>query len=284
MFTLEAQEGRLFAPLAYTKTWAMAAAAGLSITLVPALMVYLIRGRIRQERDNPINRWLIDGYQPLITAAFKRPGVTLVIVLLLLASSLWPLGRLGSEFMPELDEGDLLYMPTTLPGISIGKARELLQQTDRLIRTVPEVERVFGKAGRAETATDPAPLTMIETTIKLKPREQWRPGMTLEKLKAELDARVQVPGLNNAWLMPIKTRIDMQSTGINTPVGIKIAGPDLAVIEGIGEDIERVLHGVEGTQSVYSERTASARYIDIEINRHALTRYSTPGTRGGSQC
>jgi len=274
VFTLEAQEGRLFSPLAFTKTYAMAAAAGLSITLVPALMVYLIRGNIKQERANPVNRWLIDGYQPLITAAFKRPGVALVLILLLLASSLWPLGRLGSEFMPELDEGDLLYMPTTLPGLSIGKARELLQQTDRLIRTIPEVERVFGKVGRAETATDPAPLTMIETTIKLRPRAQWRPGMTLEKLKAELDARVQVPSLNNAWLMPIKTRIDMQSTGINTPVGIKIAGPDLKVIETIGEDVERVLHGVEGTQSVYSERTASARYIDIEIDRHALTRYS----------
>jgi Cu(I)/Ag(I) efflux system membrane protein CusA/SilA len=274
VFTLEAQEGRLFSPLAFTKTYAMAAAAGLSITLVPALMVYLIRGNIKQERANPVNRWLIDGYQPLITAAFKRPGVALVLILLLLASSLWPLGRLGSEFMPELDEGDLLYMPTTLPGLSIGKARELLQQTDRLIRTIPEVERVFGKVGRAETATDPAPLTMIETTIKLRPRAQWRPGMTLEKLKAELDARVQVPSLNNAWLMPIKTRIDMQSTGINTPVGIKIAGPDLKVIETIGEDVERVLHGVEGTQSVYSERTASARYIDIEIDRYALTRYS----------
>jgi len=275
VFTLEAQEGRLFAPLAYTKTWAMAAAAGLSITLVPALMAYLIRGRISPERDNPVNRWLIDSYQPLIAAAFKRTGLTLTIILLLMASSLWPLGQLGSEFMPELDEGDLLYMPATLPGISIGKVRELLQQTDRLIRTVPEVERVFGKAGRAETATDPAPLTMIETTIQLKPREQWRPGVTLEQLKAELDARVRVPGLNNAWLMPIKTRIDMQSTGINTPVGIRIAGPDLKVIEDIGEDIERVLHGVEGTRSVYSERTASARYIDIEINRHALTRYST---------
>jgi len=275
VFTLEHQEGRLFSPLAYTKTWAMAAAAGLSITLVPALMVFLIRGRIRQERDNPLNRWLIDTYRPLIARAFTRPALTLLIILLLMASSLWPLARLGSEFMPELDEGDLLYMPTTLPGLSIGKARELLQQTDRLIRTVPEVERVFGKVGRAETATDPAPLTMIETTIKLKPRDQWRPGMTLGKLKAELDKRVQVPSLSNAWLMPIKTRIDMQSTGINTPVGIKIAGPDLAVIEAIGEDIERVLHGVEGTQSVYSERTASARYIDIDIDRQALTRYST---------
>ncbi len=275
VFTLEAQEGRLFSPLAFTKTYAMAAAAGLSITLVPALMVFLIRGRIRQERDNPLNRWLIGSYQPLITSAFKRPGLTLAAILLLFASSLWPITQLGSEFMPELDEGDLLYMPTTLPGISIGKARELLQQTDRLIKTVPEVERVFGKVGRAETATDPAPLTMIETTIKLKPREQWREGMTMDKLKAELDEKVRVPSLNNAWLMPIKTRIDMQSTGINTPVGIKIAGPDLAVIESIGEHIERVLHGVDGTGSVYSERTASARYIDIDIDRHAMARYST---------
>jgi copper/silver efflux system protein len=275
VFTLEAQEGRLFSPLAFTKTYAMAAAAGLSITLVPALMVLLIRGRIRQERDNPLNRWLIDAYRPLITAVFRRPGLTLFVILLLTVSSLWPLSRLGSEFMPELDEGDLLYMPTTLPGLSIGKARELLQQTDRLIRGVPEVERVFGKVGRAETATDPAPLTMIETTIKLKPREQWRASMTMDKLKAELDALVQVPSLNNAWLMPIRTRIDMQSTGFNTPVGIRIAGPDLNVIETLGEDIERVLRGVEGTRSVYSERTASARYIDIEIDRHALLRYST---------
>ena len=276
VFTLEAQEGRLFTPLAFTKTYAMAAAAGLSITLVPALMVFLIRGRIRRERDNPVNRWLINSYQPLIGAAFQRPGMTLVLVLLLMLSSLWPIGRLGSEFMPELDEGDLLYMPVTLPGISIGEARELLQQTDRLIRTLPEVERVFGKIGRAETATDPAPLTMIETTIRLKPREQWRPGMTLEKLKDELDARVKVPSLNNAWLMPIKTRIDMQSTGFNTPVGIRIAGPDLEVIESIGEDVERVLHDVEGTRTAYSERTASARYLDIEIDRRALTLYSTP--------
>ena len=275
VFTLEAQEGRLFSPLAFTKTYAMAAAAGLSITLVPALMVYLIRGNIRPERDNPLNRWLIDAYQPLITAVFKRPALTLAAIVLLMVSSLWPLTQLGSEFMPELDEGDLLYMPTTLPGLSIGKARELLQQTNRLIRTVPEVERVFGKVGRAETATDPAPLTMIETTIKLKPRELWRPGMSMQKIKAELEKRVQVPSLSNAWLMPIKTRIDMQSTGINTPVGIKIAGPELEKIEAIGKQIEAVLHGVEGTQSVYSERTASARYIDIKIDRHAITRYST---------
>jgi Cu(I)/Ag(I) efflux system membrane protein CusA/SilA len=275
VFTLEAQEGRLFAPLAFTKTYAMAAAAGLSITLVPALMAWLIRGKIRGERDNPLNRWLIAAYRPLIGRAFRRPGLALLLIALLLASCLWPLRQLGTEFMPELDEGDLLYMPTTLPGLSIAKARELLQQTDRLIASVPEVERVFGKVGRAETATDPAPLTMIETTIKLKPRAQWRPGMTLEKLKARLDELVRVPSLNNAWLMPIKTRIDMQSTGINTPVGIKIAGPDLAVIESIGKEVEAVLHGIEGTRSVYSERSTSARYIDIEIDRQALSRYAT---------
>jgi Cu(I)/Ag(I) efflux system membrane protein CusA/SilA len=275
VFTLEAQEGRLFAPLAFTKTYAMAAAAGLSITLVPALMAWLIRGRIREERANPVNRWLIDAYRPLIGKAFRRPGLALLLITLLLASSLWPLRQLGTEFMPELDEGDLLYMPTTLPGLSIAKARELLQQTDRLIRTLPEVERVFGKVGRAETATDPAPLNMIETTIKLKPREQWRPGMTLSGLKAELDALVRVPSLNNAWLMPVKTRIDMQSTGINTPVGIKIAGPDLTLIESIGKEVEAVLQGIDGTRSVYSERSTSARYIDIEIDRQALSRYAT---------
>jgi Cu(I)/Ag(I) efflux system membrane protein CusA/SilA len=275
VFTLEAQEGRLFRPLAFTKTWAMAAAAGLSITLVPALMAWLIRGQIRAERANPVNRWLIAAYQPLIGRAIRRPALALLVIALLMASSLWPLQRLGSEFMPELDEGDLLYMPTTLPGISIAKARELLQQTDRLIRTVPEVERVFGKVGRAETATDPAPLTMIETTIKLKPRERWRPGMTLEGLKAELDALVDVPSLSNAWLMPIKTRIDMQSTGINTPVGVKIAGADPAVIETIGREVEAVLRGMDGTRSVYADRSASARYIDIEIDRQALTRYAT---------
>ena len=274
VFTLEAQEGRLFTPLAFTKTWAMAAAAGLSITLVPALMVYLIRGRIRKEQDNPLNRWMIAAYRPLIDRVLRHPGTALAGIVLLFLTSLWPLSQFGSEFMPELDEGDLLYMPTTLPGVSIGEARELLQQTDKLILTVPEVQRVFGKVGRAETATDPAPLTMIETTIQLKPRDQWRTGMTLKKLKQELNERVRVPSLNNAWLMPIKTRIDMQSTGINTPVGIKIAGPDLTVIEKVGTDVERVLRQLPGTQSVYAERTASARYIDIEIDRWALTRYA----------
>ncbi len=273
VFTLEAQEGRLFTPLAFTKTYAMAAAAVTSITLVPVLLVFLIRGHIRKEEENPLNRWLISVYRPLIAAALAHPGVTLLAALMIVLSVLWPMGRLGSEFMPELNEGDLLYMPTTYPGLSVGKARELLQQTDKLIMTVPEVERVFGKIGRAETATDPAPMTMIETTIQLKPKQQWRPGMNMEKIKQALDERVQIPSLNNAWLMPIKTRIDMQSTGINTPVGIKISGPDLAVIQQIGERIEPVIRTVKGTRSVYSERATSARYIDIEINRNAAARY-----------
>ncbi len=274
VFALEAQEGRLFAPLAYTKTFAMAAAAGLSITLVPALLVYLVRGKIREEKANPVNRVLIAIYQPLIGATLAHPWRVVALALLLVASALWPLARLGSEFMPELDEGDLLYMPTAFPGISIGKARELLQQTDKLIKTLPEVERVFGKVGRAETATDPAPLTMVETTIQLKPRDQWRDGMTLEKIKQELDRRVQVPSLNNAWLMPIRTRIDMLSTGVNTPVGIRISGPDLDVIQQIGLRIEPVVREVEGTQSVYSERSTSARYIEVDIDRDAAARYA----------
>ena len=273
VFTLEAQEARLFAPLAYTKTYAMAAAAGLSVTLVPALMAYLIRGRIRREEDNPLNRWLIAAYRPLIGAALDKPWRTMGLATVLIVSALWPLGQLGSEFMPEMDEGDFLYMPTTLPGISVGKARELLQQTDRLIKTIPEVARVFGKVGRAETATDPAPLTMIETVIQLKPREQWRAGMTMEKLKQELDQRVQIPGLHNAWLMPIRTRIDMQSTGINTPIGIKIAGPDLQGIQALGEKVEAVLRAVPGTKTVFSDRSAGARYIDVDIDRHAAGHY-----------
>jgi len=273
VFTLEAQEARLFAPLAYTKTYAMAAAAGLSVTLVPALMAYLIRGRIRREEDNPLNRWLIAAYRPLIGAALDKPWRTMGLATVLIVSALWPLGQLGSEFMPEMDEGDFLYMPTTLPGISVGKARELLQQTDRLIKTIPEVARVFGKVGRAETATDPAPLTMIETVIQLKPREQWRAGMTMEKLKQELDQRVQIPSLHNAWLMPIRTRIDMQSTGINTPIGIKIAGPDLQGIQALGEKVEAVLRAVPGTKTVFSDRSAGARYIDVDIDRHAAGHY-----------
>jgi len=273
VFTLEGQEARLFAPLAYTKTYAMAAAAGLSITLVPALMAYLIRGRVRAEEDNVLNRGLIRAYRPLIGRALDRPWMTVGLAVTLTLTMAWPLSRLGSEFMPEMDEGDFLYMPTTLPGISVGKARELLQQTDRLIRTVPEVASVFGKVGRAETATDPAPLTMIESVIRLKPKDQWRAGMTMEKIRDELDARVQVPSLHNAWLMPIRTRIDMQSTGINTPVGIKVAGPDLAGIQALGEKVEAVLRSVPGTHTVLSDRAAGARYIDIDIDRHAAGHY-----------
>ena len=273
VFTLEGQEARLFAPLAFTKTYAMAAAAGLSITLVPALVAYLIRGRVRPEEQNPINRGLINAYRPLIGWALNRPWMAIALATLLVATMLWPLSRLGTEFMPEMDEGDFLYMPTTLPGISVGKARELLQQTDRLIRTVPEVASVFGKVGRAQTATDPAPLTMIETVIRLKPQEQWRPGMSMQTIRDELDRRVQVPSLHNAWLMPIRTRIDMQSTGINTPVGIKIAGPDLAGIQQLGEQVEAVLASLPGTRTVLSDRAAGARYIDIDIDRHAAGHY-----------
>ncbi len=273
VFTLEGQEARLFAPLAFTKTYAMAAAAGLSVTLVPALAAYLIRGSVRSEEHNPVNRFLIRIYRPMIGLALNRPWMTLCLAGLMTLTMIWPVGRLGSEFMPEMDEGDFLYMPTTLPGISVGKARELLQQTDRLIRTVPEVASVFGKVGRADTATDPAPLTMIESVIRLKPRSQWRPGMTMAKIRDQLDARVQVPSLHNAWLMPIRTRIDMQSTGINTPVGIKIAGPDLKGIQALGEQVEAVLQQVPGTGSVLSDRAAGARYIDVDIDRQAAGHY-----------
>ncbi len=273
VFTLEAQEGRLFAPLAYTKTYAMAAAAGLSITLVPVLMGYFIRGKVTPEHKNPINRLLIAAYQPVIHGVIRFPKMTLVAGLLVLVVGLWPATKLGSEFMPPLDEGDLMYMPTTYPGVSIDKARELLQQTDRMIRTLPEVKSVFGKIGRAETATDPAPLTMIETVIRFKPREEWREGMTPEGLRAELDRIVKYPGLTNAWVMPIKTRIDMLATGIKTPVGIKVSGPDLTVIERIGKDLERVLANVPGTASVYSERVAGGRYIDVDIDRGRASRY-----------
>ena len=273
VFTLEAQEGRLFAPLAFTKTYAMAAAAGLSITLVPVLMGYFIRGNIRPEQRNPINRVLIASYRPVINFVIRFPRQTLFIAAATLIIGLWPATRLGSEFMPPLDEGDLMYMPTTYPGISIDKAREVLQQTDKMIMTVPEVKRVFGKIGRAETATDPAPLTMIETVIQFKPREEWREGMTPDSLRAELDSVVQVTGLTNAWVMPIKTRIDMLATGIKTPVGIKIAGPDLKTIEEIGRELERVLADVDGTASVYSERVAGGRYVDVDIDRKRASRF-----------
>jgi len=273
VFTLEAQEGRLFAPLAFTKTYAMAAAAGLSITLVPVLMGYFIRGHIKPEHENPVNRVLIKGYQPFIHFVLEKPFIVLASALLLVVITIWPLSQVGSEFMPDLDEGDLMYMPTTFPGVSVGKAQELLQQTDKLIRTVPEVRRVFGKVGRAETATDPAPLTMIETTILLKPRSEWREGMTLEKLKQELNDLIKFPGLTNAWVMPIKTRIDMLATGIKTPVGIKISGPDLNVIQDIGKRLEEVVMEVPGTVSAYSERTAGGRYVTVDINRVAASRY-----------
>jgi Cu(I)/Ag(I) efflux system membrane protein CusA/SilA len=329
VFTLEAQEGRLFSPLAYTKTYAMAAAAGLAITLVPVLMGYFIRGRIPDESANPLSRWLIHVYQFRLQRVLANPKKSLIIaglILLtiiipiggirgLLAPLTWPTaivdsfsgaplpgstrasyedtiyqwqmtiergwrktfsavpfiarmgGGLGHEFMPEMYEGDLMYMPTTLPGLSIGKAQQLLQQTDRIIATLPEVKQVFGKIGRADTATDPAPLTMIETIIQLKPRSEWRDGMTLEKLIHELDQKVNLPGLTNAWLMPIKTRIDMLATGIKTPVGVKVSGPDLNVIEKIGRKIESTVKQVRGTTSVYSERVTGGRYIEVTPDR-----------------
>ncbi|MGB5256106.1 MAG: efflux RND transporter permease subunit [Woeseiaceae bacterium] len=273
VFTLEAQEGRLFAPLAFTKTYAMAAAAILSITLVPVLMGYFIRGKVIAEQKNPINRALIAVYRPVILAVLKRPKAFLLVAAGLLLTAIWPATRLGSEFMPPLDEGDLMYMPTTYPGISIDKAREILQHTDKMIMQVPEVKRVFGKIGRAETATDPAPLTMIETVVQLKPHEEWRKGMTAEKLRAELDAAVTYTGLTNAWVMPIKTRIDMLATGIKTPVGIKVAGPDLSVIGEIGQKLEQVLRDVPGTTSVYSERVTGGRYVDVDIDRQRASRF-----------
>jgi Cu(I)/Ag(I) efflux system membrane protein CusA/SilA len=251
----------------------MAAAAGLSITLVPVLMGYFIRGHVTPEHKNPINRVLTAAYRPVINAVIRFPRGTLVLAAAVLVVGLWPATQLGSEFMPPLDEGDLMYMPTTYPGVSIDKAREMLQHTDRMISKVPEVKRVFGKIGRAETATDPAPLTMIETVIQLKPREEWREGMTPEGLRAELNRVVKYTGLTNAWVMPIKTRIDMLATGIKTPVGIKVSGPDLKVIERIGQDLERVLANVDGTASVYSERVAGGRYVDVDIDRSRASRF-----------
>ncbi|MEO6031848.1 MAG: efflux RND transporter permease subunit [Burkholderiaceae bacterium] len=273
VFTLEAQEGRLFAPLAFTKTYSMAAAAGLSVTLIPVLMGYLIRGRIPDEHANPLNRFLIAVYHPLLDAVLRWPKATLAVALLLLLSSLWPLQQIGGEFMPALDEGDLLYMPTALPGLSVGKAAQLLQQTDRLIKTVPEVATVFGKAGRAETATDPAPLEMFETTIQFKPREQWRAGMTPAKLVEELDRTVQVPGLSNIWVPPIRNRIDMLATGIKSPVGVKVAGAGLAEIDRVTQEIARVVKDVAGVSSALAERLTGGRYIDVQIDRDAAARF-----------
>jgi Cu(I)/Ag(I) efflux system membrane protein CusA/SilA len=274
IFALEAQEGRMFAPLAYTKSYAMAAAAGISITLVPALIAYLVRGGIRPEQHNPLNRWLAAGYKPVLTSSLNRPAVTITVAVIVMLSALLPYQKLGVEFLPALDEGDLLYMPSTLPGLSIGKAAELLQQTDRLIKQVPEVKQVFGKIGRADTATDPAPLTMIETTIQLHPREDWREGQTLDGIKDELNRIVKVPGLAaNSWLMPIEARTSMLATGIRTPVGIKIAGPDLAVIEQLGIQVESLVRDIPGTQSAFAERVESARYIDIEMDHKSAARF-----------
>ena len=273
VFALQGQEGKLFKPLAFTKTYAMAAAAGLAVTLVPVLMGYLIRGRIRPEHANPLNRGLIALYRPLLEAVLRYPKATLVLAGVLLLTALVPMARLGSEFMSAMDEGTLLYMPTALPGLSAGKAAQLLQLTDRMIKTVPEVEHVFGKAGRAETATDPAPLEMFETTITFKPKGQWRPGMTMDKIKAELDKAVHVPGLTNLFVPPIRNRIDMLSTGIKSPIGIKVLGTDLATLQTVADRIETVAKTVPGVSSAIAERPASGRYVDVAIRRDAVARY-----------
>lgn len=273
VFTLQAQEGRMFAPLAFTKTYSMAGAAILSITLVPVLMGYFIRGKVTPEHKNPLNRLMIWLYRPLINAVTHRPLLVLMASAALVVVGMWPATQLGSEFMPDLNEGDIMYMPTTFPGISIGKAQQLLQQTDKLIKSVPEVKSVFGKMGRAETATDPAPLTMIETVIQLKPESEWREGVTIDSIKEELNQRLKLPGVTNAWVWPIKTRIDMLATGIKTPVGIKVGGADLSIIQTIGKDIEKVLLSVPGTTSAYAERVAGGRYVTVDINREEASRY-----------
>ncbi len=273
VFSLQAQEGRMFSPLAFTKSYAMAAAAILSITLVPVLMGYLIRGRIPAEQSNPINRWLTRLYRHPLDWVLKRPRATLVIAVLAFATTAWPLSQLGGEFLPPMDEGDLLYMPTALPGLSAAKAAELLQQTDRMILSVPEVATVFGKGGRAETATDAAPLEMFETTIQFKPRDQWRPGMTPEKLVEELDRVVRAPGLANLWVPPIRNRIDMLATGIKSPIGVKVSGADLAEIDRIGGEVAKVAKTVPGVTSALAERLTGGRYVDIDIDRHAAGRY-----------
>ena len=273
VFSLQAQEGRLFAPLAYTKTYAMAAAAGLSVTLIPVLMTFFIRGHIRPEHQNPINRGLIKVYKPLLLAVLHHPKKTLLLAIMTVLLTLWPLSKLGSEFMPPLDEGDLLYMPTALPSLSADKAAEIVQLTDRLLKTVPEVKTVFGKAGRAESATDPAPLEMLETTIQLKPRSEWREGMTLEKLIKELDALVQVTGMANVWVQPIRNRIDMLATGIKSPVGIKLSGADLATLEKLGQEVERIVKPIQGASSVIAERVTGGRYVDVNIDRLQAARY-----------
>lgn len=272
VFALEAQEGRLFAPLAFTKTYAMAAAAGLAITLTPVLMGYWIRGRIPDERSNPVNRILARLYGPALNAALKRPSIVIAAAVVVLLTAAWPIMRSGAEFMPAMDEGDILYMPTALPGLSPAKASELLQQTDRLIKTVPEVESVFGKAGRAETATDPAPLEMFETTIRLRPQSAWRAGMTMDRIIAELDARVRVPGLTNVWVPPIRNRIDMQATGVKSPIGVKVTGSDLQSIDEAARSIEQLARAIEGVSSSAAERAGSGRYLDINIDRAQASR------------
>ncbi|MCH2450012.1 MAG: CusA/CzcA family heavy metal efflux RND transporter [Gracilimonas sp.] len=273
IFALQGQEGRLFKPLAFTKTYAMAAAALLSVTLVPVLMGYLIRGKIQPEHKNPVNRFLIWIYKPIINLALRFKWTTIIASIAILAISIVPLQRLGSEFMPPIEEGDLLYMPTTDPGISITKAKELLQQTDKIIATFPEVESVFGKSGRAQTSTDPAPLSMFETIIQLKPEDEWREGMTMDKLKQEMDAAIKIPGLTNAWTMPIKTRIDMLSTGIKTPIGIKVTGPDLQTLSDLSSDIASVVRDVPGTLSVFADKTTGGNYLDFNIDRKEAARY-----------
>ena len=279
VFALGAQEGRLFKPLAFTKTWSMAAAAGLSVTLIPVLIGYLVRGRIRAEHENPLNRFVSAAYRPLLNWVLRAPLSVLLAAVLVLASALLPWSRLGTEFMPPLDEGSLLYMPSALPGLSAGKASQLLQQTDRMLKSVPEVAHVFGKAGRADSATDPAPLTMFETTITFKPRAQWRPGMTLDKLKSELDAAVTVPGLTNLFVQPIRNRIDMLATGIKSPIGIKVLGPDTRELERLAARIETLVRGVAGVTSAVADRAAGGRYVDIDIRRDAAARYGLTQAR-----
>ncbi|HXE77660.1 MAG TPA: CusA/CzcA family heavy metal efflux RND transporter, partial [Rhodanobacter sp.] len=273
VFALQAQEGRLFKPLAYTKTYSMAAAAGLSVTLIPVLMGYLVRGRIRPERANPVNRLVHAMYDPVLAWVLRAPRGVLVIAVLVLLSALWPLARLGSEFMPPLDEGTLLYMPTALPGLSARKAAQLLQQTDRMLKTVPEVAHVFGTAGRADTATDNAPLEMFDTTITFKPQSEWRPGMTMDKLRTEIDRAVRVPGLTNLFVFPIRSRTEMLLTGIKSPIGIKVMGPDLAELQRIAQRIENVARTVPGVSSAIAERSAGGRYVQVRIHRDAAARY-----------
>jgi Cu(I)/Ag(I) efflux system membrane protein CusA/SilA len=274
VFALTGQEGRLFKPLAYTKTWAMAAAAVLSVTVVPILLGYFVRGKIRSEESNPVNRWLKAVYLPVAKLSLRRPKAVIAAAILLVSVTVFPFMKLGVEFMPPLHEGDLVYMPTTLPGLSVAKAKELLEQTDRVLKTFPEVEQVFGKIGRAETSTDPAGLDMIETIIRLKPEEKWRKGMTTEKLVLEMDQALRIPGLTNAWTMPIKTRVDMLSTGIRTPIGIKLSGPDLDTLNRLGMEAEGILRRVPGTRSAFAERAVGGNYLDVRIDRQRAARYS----------